>query len=267
MRDLQAGDTGTFDSWSIDVYGTAAGSDSTPPTTTVSGADHRWHNSDVNLTLSATDNPGGSGVDRTLYKIGGGPWQTGTTVLIAAPKNHGDDGRHRVSYYSVDKAGNREAVKSCTVKIDTRGPHDSRAQALHGGARLLAGAQLSGPGRTEPQGRHHHPHLRPRRPHAQGAPSRLAADRQDPCHRHVVLALLASEIRQDDELRFGGDYVAHDFVVNPLGDFDFEACVKPEQGFSDYSRCSDTICVQMRENLDEPVFLHGFQDGFGCLRG
>ncbi len=38
----------------------------------------------MRLTLSATDT--GSGVDRTLYKIGGGPWHTGTTVLIAAPK-------------------------------------------------------------------------------------------------------------------------------------------------------------------------------------
>ena len=125
VRDLQAGDTGTFDSWSIQVFGTAAGSDSTPPITTVSGADHGWHNSNVSLTLSATDNPGGSGVDRTLYKIDGGAWQTGATVLIAAPKDHSDDGRHRVSYHSVDNAGNWEAVKTCTVKIDTRGPTTS----------------------------------------------------------------------------------------------------------------------------------------------
>ncbi len=32
-----------------------------------------------------------------------------------------------MSYYSVDKAGNVEAVKTCTVKIDTGGPETVRA--------------------------------------------------------------------------------------------------------------------------------------------
>jgi len=97
-------------------------SDSTPPTTTVSGADHLWHRHPVTLTFTASDNAGGSGVNRTLHKIGSGPWHTGTMVVIPAPANHANDGRHTVSYRSVDNAGNREAVKTRTVKIDTRGP-------------------------------------------------------------------------------------------------------------------------------------------------
>ncbi len=86
----------------------------------MSGADHLWHNTPVTLTFSANDS--GSGVDSTVYKIGSGAWHAGTTVLIAAPKDHRDDGRHKVSYHSIDNAGNWEAIKSCTVKIDTRGP-------------------------------------------------------------------------------------------------------------------------------------------------
>ena len=42
--------------------------------------------------------------------------------MIAAPADHANDGRHTVSYYSTDHAGNREAAQSRTVKIDTRGP-------------------------------------------------------------------------------------------------------------------------------------------------
>ena len=124
VRDLQAGDTGTFDAWSVKAYGTALGSDATPPTTTVSGADHLWHRHSVTLHFTATDNAGGSGVARTLYTIDAGPWQTlvGSTLVIPAPADHRNDGRHTVSYRSTDNAGNSEVVKSCTVKIDTRGP-------------------------------------------------------------------------------------------------------------------------------------------------
>ena len=97
-------------------------SDVTPPTTTVSGNDDLWHNQAVTLTFTATDNTGGSGVDYTKYKVGSGPWQAGTTVVIPAPANHSNDGTHKVYYYSVDNAGNTEATKSCTVKIDTTPP-------------------------------------------------------------------------------------------------------------------------------------------------
>jgi hypothetical protein len=95
--------------------------DTVPPATTTK-ADHLWHRHPVTLSFTATDNAGGSGVKRTLYKIDAGPWTTGTSVVITAPANHSNDGRHSVSYRSVDNAGNREAVKTCTVKIDTRGP-------------------------------------------------------------------------------------------------------------------------------------------------
>ena len=98
--------------------------DTTAPTTTLSGADAKWHRSAVTLTLSASDNSGGSGVKRTEYKIGSGSWTTlaDSTLVIAAPANHSNDGSHAVSYRSINNANNTESTRSCTVKIDTSKP-------------------------------------------------------------------------------------------------------------------------------------------------
>ena len=90
------------------------------------GADDLWHNTAVTLTLTATDNSGGSGMSggsaTTQYKIGTGSWQTGTTVVVPAPADHSGDGAQVVSYHSCDAAGNWETVKTVTVKIDTTSP-------------------------------------------------------------------------------------------------------------------------------------------------
>ena len=99
-----------------------APADTTSPTTTVSGADGRWHNTPVTLTLHASDNSGGSGVAATYYKVDSGAWTQGTSVTITAPADHTNDGAHTVRYYSTDLAGNSEAARSVTVKIDTCGP-------------------------------------------------------------------------------------------------------------------------------------------------
>jgi photosystem II stability/assembly factor-like uncharacterized protein len=113
--------------WAVGFDGTIlarynAPPDTTPPVTTCSGADALWHRSAVTLTLTATDNSGGSGVKATYYKIDSGSWTEGTTVVVPAPANHSNDGIHTVSFYSVDVAGNAETPQSVTVKIDTTGP-------------------------------------------------------------------------------------------------------------------------------------------------
>jgi hypothetical protein len=90
-------------------------SDSTPPTTT-DDAPSGWQNHPVTVTLTATDDAGGSGVASTHYTVDGGADQTGTSVSVSG------DGTHTVSYYSVDKAGNKETVHAVTVKIDTTAP-------------------------------------------------------------------------------------------------------------------------------------------------
>jgi protein MpaA len=96
--------------------------DTTPPTTLVSGNDGLWHNTSVTLTFSATDELGGSGVAATWSKIDSGAYVEGLSVTIAAPADHTGDGSHTVSYYSVDAAGNAETPKTCSVLIDTTGP-------------------------------------------------------------------------------------------------------------------------------------------------
>ncbi len=95
--------------------------DATPPqtTATVSGAagDNGWYTSSALVTLSATDNPGGSGVLRTEWSTdGGSSWTAGTTIPLL------DEGTHSVWYRSVDVAGNTEPVHTLTARIDLTDP-------------------------------------------------------------------------------------------------------------------------------------------------
>jgi hypothetical protein len=97
--------------------------DLTAPITT-DDADANWHKDDVEVTLDANDEPGGSGVDQTFYKVDGAASYTPytTPVLIPADADGSNDGVHTIFYYSTDNAGNEEAFKSATVKIDTTAP-------------------------------------------------------------------------------------------------------------------------------------------------
>jgi hypothetical protein len=78
-----------------------------------------WYIGDVTVTLTASD-AGPSGVDYTKYRIDSGSWKTYT-----APFTVTTDGVHRVDYYSVDKAGNRESTKFVSFKIDKTAPTTS----------------------------------------------------------------------------------------------------------------------------------------------
>jgi photosystem II stability/assembly factor-like uncharacterized protein len=115
--------------WSVDKAGNREATqtagvriDATAPTTTISGADDLWHNTEVDLTLVATDDASASGVDATYSQIDDGLWTAGTTLPIPAPADHSNDGVHAIRYYSTDRAGNVEETKSVTVKIDTTSP-------------------------------------------------------------------------------------------------------------------------------------------------
>jgi parallel beta-helix repeat protein len=87
-----------------------------------------WNNTDVSITLAATD-PGGSGVARTEYTLdGGADW-----ITYAAPFTLRDEGTYVIGYRSVDLGGNVEATHSLTVKIDKTAPRVS-AQPTFGPA-------------------------------------------------------------------------------------------------------------------------------------
>ncbi len=119
--------------------------DTTAPVTTVTGADGAWHGSAVTVAFAATDD---SGVAYTEYKVDQGPWTTGTSLTVAAPADHSDDGLHTILYRSVDVAGNSEPVQACTVGIDTAAPAPAAApaKALRGrAARLVYSIAEAGP--------------------------------------------------------------------------------------------------------------------------
>ena len=99
--------------------------DTNPPTTSATGADAAWHNAPVTVTLTATDAASGmsGGGAKTEYKLdSAASWTTGTSVTIAAPGTHANDGTHTISYRSTDAVGNLETVETATVKIDTVDP-------------------------------------------------------------------------------------------------------------------------------------------------
>jgi beta propeller repeat protein len=117
----------------FDVYGATLSPDLTAPITTLTGADDAWHNAPVALTLAAADDAGGSGMAgglaRTEYKLDAGAWTAGTTLTVPAPADHSADGTHTVSYRSSDAAGNLEAAKTATVRIDTAAPITSASRS------------------------------------------------------------------------------------------------------------------------------------------
>jgi hypothetical protein len=123
-----------FQNW-VRRYAPVVGADTTPPVTTVKGVDDKWHNRAVTLSFSATDNEGGSGVDRTEARKWGyydsseeyvddwGRVSTGSSLTVTADSGeHELDGRRRVEFRSVDVAGNEESTQTVTVLIDTEAP-------------------------------------------------------------------------------------------------------------------------------------------------
>jgi len=69
------------------------------------------------------------GQAKTEYRLDDGPWVVGTALTIRARADHSSDGVHRVGYRSTDAAGNTEAAKSLTVRIDTTGPRTAARNA------------------------------------------------------------------------------------------------------------------------------------------
>ena len=89
--------------------------DTTAPVTT-DDAPSGWRSTGVVVVLSATD-AGGSGVATTEYKLDGSAgFTTGSSVVVSG------EGVHTLTYRSIDAAGNTEADKTATVRIDTTAP-------------------------------------------------------------------------------------------------------------------------------------------------
>jgi hypothetical protein len=95
--------------------------DLTEPVTTASAVPTSFTNTDVSVSLSATDNL--SGVAQTYYAVDGGPQVAGSNVTFSTT------GVHTLTYHSVDVAGNIESTHTVTVRIDKDAPTIDSAQA------------------------------------------------------------------------------------------------------------------------------------------
>src|SRR5207245_1849435 len=103
-----------------------ATADTIPPTTVATATPASngagWNNANVTVTLAATDNVGGSGVQSITYVLtgaqtGGGSVAASTTsILITA------EGTTAITFHAQDNAGNVEADKTVTIRLDKTAP-------------------------------------------------------------------------------------------------------------------------------------------------
>ena len=85
---------------------------------TTPDGDGGWYKADVKVTLTAKDNDGGSGLDKTEYREqGAANW-----TAYSAPFTVSSAGAHTIEYRSTDKKGNVESTRTATFKIDKTGP-------------------------------------------------------------------------------------------------------------------------------------------------
>ncbi len=102
--------------------GTATLGDIVPPVTEhfLSGTEGKngWYVSDVTVTLTATDDEGGSGIDKTEYSLDDGKtWKEYDEPIILSK-----EGTDTLQYFSTDKEENKEEKKTVTIKIDKTVP-------------------------------------------------------------------------------------------------------------------------------------------------
>jgi Tol biopolymer transport system component len=101
--------------------------DTVPPVTTATLSQQPntagWHKANVTVTLAATDNAGGSGVQSLTYSATGAQTIAQTTVNgSTAAITVTVQGTTTITYQAKDVAGNVEAVKTLTIKLDKTAP-------------------------------------------------------------------------------------------------------------------------------------------------
>jgi hypothetical protein len=120
------------------VDATPAPKDTTAPTTTATGAGaDGWCNGAIAVTLSATDDAGGSGVASITYQVdelAPVTVDTSSTTVDLDALYRGDEsamqGAHAISYHATDVAGNDESPKMLTVRHDSSSPTTRAPRAV-----------------------------------------------------------------------------------------------------------------------------------------
>jgi len=105
--------------------------DSIAPTTTltignpkyIDPSDNIFVTSHTPFTLTAEDNPGGTGVASTSYRIYNGTYDS-DWLLYSAPfyLTGLTDGEYSIDYYSIDNVGNTELTQTISITLDNSGP-------------------------------------------------------------------------------------------------------------------------------------------------
>jgi hypothetical protein len=95
--------------------------DDIPPTSSAAiegpRGDDGWYLGDVTVSLTAEDNPGGSGVDRIEWSLDGGQtWAVGADVAVSG------EGTHILLRRAIDRAGNAEPIQESVIRIDANDP-------------------------------------------------------------------------------------------------------------------------------------------------
>lgn len=113
---------------SLSPFGIFQRSDGIPPTTSALASpppnSAGWNNSHVTVTLTALDDPGGSGVQQITYSASGAQVigstsvsGDSTSVVVVA------EGETVITFFATDNAGNVETAKTIGVKLDQTGPN------------------------------------------------------------------------------------------------------------------------------------------------
>ncbi len=100
--------------------------DSSPPVTTATLSPEPnpggWNNGTVVVRLNASDESGGSGVDRIEHEMTGA--QSGHGIISGGSGQAviGTEGATALTFFAVDAAGNRETAQTLNVRIDRSSP-------------------------------------------------------------------------------------------------------------------------------------------------
>jgi hypothetical protein len=131
------GAAGSFSTYAVVIV--AAPPDGIAPTTiaSIAAAPNAagWNHAAVNVGLTATDNPGGSGVRQiTFTATGAGPVATTTVAGAATSLAVAAQGVTTVTFSATDNEGNVEAAGTLTVRVDTGAPATTANVGIAGGS-------------------------------------------------------------------------------------------------------------------------------------
>ena len=133
-----------------DVKTSTNAPDSTKPSTSATRSPEPnaagWNKNNATVTLKATDNEGGWGVQKNAYSASGAQTIAQTDASgdsVKALKIPFDrDGTSTLTYYAADNAGNIEDKKTLTVKVDKTAPSVKSTSPASGAIRVSTSAKI-----------------------------------------------------------------------------------------------------------------------------